>query len=86
MSHTERDDDVRTETREYDPNPDESGKWVSALIALLGTWMIVQVLLLDLSTGQFWNDVAVGALLLAVGAYNYSADALTSDSETSLRR
>lgn len=56
----------------YDPNPDEDRKWVSAVIALLGLWMVVQAVLVDLVATQFWNDVLVGALLLAVGGYNYS--------------
>jgi len=56
----------------HDPNPTEEGKWVSAIIALLGAWMIVQAILVDLVAAQFWNDVVVGALLVAVGAYNYS--------------
>lgn len=56
----------------YDPNPDESGKWISAIIAVLGLWLIVEALLFDLVATQFWNDVLVGVLLFAVGAYNYS--------------
>ena len=73
MSNTQSDADY-DETRDvndYDPNPNERGKWLSALIALLGGWMIVQALLVDLIASQFWNDILVGALLLAVGAYNY---------------
>ena len=65
--------DRRTADRvENDPNPDERGKWISALIALLGVWMIVEAFLFDLAATQVWNDVIVGALLLAVGGYNYS--------------
>lgn len=56
---------------DYDPNPDESGKWLSAIIALLGAWMIVQAIVLDIVATQFWNDILIGALLLAIGAYNY---------------
>lgn len=57
---------------EYNPNPSESGKWLSAVIALLGVWMIVEAFLFDLVASQFWNDLIVGALLLLVGGYNYS--------------
>ena len=56
---------------EYDRNPSEQGKWLSAIIALLGLWMIVEALWFDVVAAQFWNDVIVGALLLAVGGYNY---------------
>jgi thiol:disulfide interchange protein len=69
MAGETREHDVDTE---YDPNPSESGKWLSAIIALLGAWMILEALLFDLVASQFWNDVIVGALLLAVGGYNYS--------------
>ncbi len=50
---------------------DDRGRWISAIIALLGVWMIVEAVLLDLVAGQFWNDVVVGLLLLAAGGYNY---------------
>jgi thiol:disulfide interchange protein len=58
--------------RTADPNPYERGKWLSGIIALLGLWMLVQAVLFDIVASQFWNDVLVGALLLAVGGYNYS--------------
>lgn len=73
MSGYDTDDD-RIDDRDnyHNPNPRESGKWISALIALLGLWMIGEALLLDLAMGQFWNDILVGALLLAAGGYNYT--------------
>lgn len=57
---------------DHGPNRSEGGKWLSALIAILGVWMIGQALGLELTDAQFWNDVLVGALLIGVGAYNYS--------------
>lgn len=78
MSEHERDteqvrvDDQATETAEYDPNPNERGKWISAAIALLGLWMLIEAFWFELSAGQVWNDALVGVLLLAVGGYNYS--------------
>lgn len=57
---------------EYDPNPREAGKWISALVALLGLWMIAEAVLFDLVASQFWNDVIIGAALLALGGYDYS--------------
>lgn len=68
-SSTER--DGAGKTTDYDPNPGERGKWLSAVIGLLGLWMLAQAVLFELAAGQFWNDVLVGALFLAVGAYNY---------------
>lgn len=66
------DPERRDEHVDHDPNPDESGKWLSALIAVLGLWMIIQALGVELTAAQFWNDVLIGALLIAVGGYNYS--------------
>lgn len=68
-TRAERDDAERVTDR--DPNPGERGKWLSAILGLLGLWMLAQAALFELSAGQFWNDILVGALLLAVGAYNY---------------
>lgn len=57
--------------RDMDRNPAERGKWLSGIIALVGAWMILQGFLFDMVLSQFWNDIIVGALLLAVGGYNY---------------
>lgn len=62
--------DERTRSRKG--NPDESGKGISAVIAILGLWMILQVFVFDTVDTQFWNDIVIGGLLFAVGAYNYS--------------
>jgi len=71
MSDTDVGQTDAQRTDEYDPNPRERGKWISAIIAVLGLWMIAQAALVDLVATQFWNDVIVGLLLLAVGGYNY---------------
>lgn len=55
----------------YEPNPDERGAWISAAVGLLGVAVLVQALVLELTAGQFWNDVLVGTTLLVAGAYNY---------------
>lgn len=71
--HDEHDDPDRHEEHvDHEANPGERGKWISALIAVLGLWMIVQAFGVDLTASQFWNDVLVGALLIGVGGYNYS--------------
>lgn len=70
--NTEVDRARREERTSNGANPRERGKWLSMLIALLGLWMIVQAVGLDLAVAQFWNDVLVGALLVGVGGYNYS--------------
>lgn len=60
----EYNDDVRT-------NPREAGKWISALVALIGAWLVVQAYVLDPVAGNFWSDVIVGVALIALGGYNY---------------
>lgn len=71
MSDRTIDDERTVERDDYDTNPDESGKWISAIIAVLGVWMIVEPFLFEMTATQFWNDLLVGVLLLAVGGYNY---------------
>ena len=57
---------------DYDPNPEEEGKWISGLIALVGLWLVVEAFLFDfLLLGNVWNDAIVGVLLVALGGYNY---------------
>lgn len=64
--------DERTASRTtHDRNTEEHGKWLSALIALLGLWLVVEMLLVDLAVVQLWNDLIVGSLLLATGGYNF---------------
>lgn len=65
------DPDTEYDMREPDPNPAERGKWISAVIALLGAWLIVAALVLDLVPANFWNEIIVGAALIAIGGYNY---------------
>lgn len=73
MSNRNTDADAERDVDAHaDPNPYERGKWLSAIIALLGAWMILQTFLFEMVASQFWNDIIVGALLLGVGGYNYS--------------
>lgn len=55
---------------EYEPNPNERGTWLSAVVGLLGLSVLVQAVALDLVASQFWNAVLVGTALLVLGAYN----------------
>ncbi len=65
------DRDEEYETTEVDTNPAERGKWVSALVALVGLWLIVEPFLFEMTAANFWNDVIIGAALVVLGAYNY---------------
>ncbi|MFB6178400.1 MAG: SPW repeat protein [Halorientalis sp.] len=57
---------------DYEPNPSARGEWLSAIIALLGLWMIVAPFLFGPVTTRFWNGIIVGVLLAIVGGYNYA--------------
>lgn len=56
---------------EVDENPGERGKWVSAIIGLAGVWLLIESVWFELLAANFWNDVVVGVLLVALGGYNY---------------
>lgn len=72
MSERTYEDDEVTYEADYDRNPRERGKGVSALIALAGVWLVIEAFWLDvLLLGNFWNDVIVGIALVALGGYNY---------------
>lgn len=60
-----------TEYDEVDENPAERGKWVSGLIGLAGVWLLIESFWFGLVPANFWNDVVVGVLLIALGGYNY---------------
>ncbi|GAA0250387.1 SPW repeat protein [Haladaptatus pallidirubidus] len=72
MSNHDTDREQMHNQDRHAPNPDERGKGLSALIALLGLWLILQAFLFELAATQVWNDVLVGAFLAAIGVYNYS--------------
>lgn len=70
MSETTTDEDRADRT--YDTNPSEQGKWISALIAIAGLWLIIEAFWFDfLLLGNIWNDIIVGAALVLLGGYNY---------------
>lgn len=60
-----------TRERSRKPNPAEHGKWLSALIALIGAWLVLEAVIVDLAEAQLWNDLFIGVLLFAVGGYNF---------------
>lgn len=62
---------TRRDAIEHWPNPDARGRWLSAVVGVLGVALVVASLRFDLAPAQVWNAAAVGAALLAAGAYNY---------------
>lgn len=53
------------------PNPTKRGMWLSALIALLGVYLVLEVAIFELVAAQLWNDLLVGLLLVGAGGYNF---------------
>jgi hypothetical protein len=45
--------ETRERTETYDPYPEESGKWISALIALLGLWLLIETLAFGRTPANF---------------------------------
>lgn len=54
-----------------EPNRSQRGKWVSALVAVLGLWMIIQPFLFEMTAANFWNGVIIGIALVVLGGYNF---------------
>lgn len=76
MSNSNPDDgndiDQRSDVaRDVETTPSESGKWISAVVAVLGLWLLVQVVVFDPIAGNLWSDVIVGLALLVLGGFNY---------------
>ena len=55
-------DDART--------TDDNTGWISALIALLGGWLVASAFLFDPPAANFWNDIIVGAAIGIIAGYN----------------
>lgn len=45
--------------------------FVSGLVAVLGAWVALSVLVYDVSQAAFWNNVAAGGVVFLAGGYNY---------------
>jgi hypothetical protein len=80
MSDRTYDDNHVDSSDEYDTNPGEQGKWISALIAIAGLWLVGEAIFVDflleesviLGIEDFWNDLIVGIALIVLGGYNYN--------------
>lgn len=69
----QRDPDERGARAREEPgaNPQEDGKWISVIVALLGLWLLVKTIWTD-PAALFWSDLITGGLLVGLGSYNYS--------------
>lgn len=45
--------------------------FVSGVIAVIGLWVALSVLVYDVGTASLWNNVAVGCAISLAGGYNY---------------
>lgn len=71
----------RPTTPETDPEPSgrerrdrwDAGpiKWVSAVVALVGLWVLASPFVYEATRTALWNDVVVGAAIVLLAGYNY---------------
>ncbi|TYL39149.1 hypothetical protein CV102_07630 [Natronococcus pandeyae] len=45
--------------------------FISAIVAAIGVWVALSVLIYDMGAAALWNNVLVGAVVLVAGGYNY---------------
>ena len=45
--------------------------FVSGIVAVLGAWVALSVLVYDVSQAAFWNNVACGVVVFLAAGYNY---------------
>ncbi|WP_306052433.1 SPW repeat domain-containing protein [Natronococcus wangiae] len=45
--------------------------FISAIVAAIGAWVALSVLVYDMSAASLWNNVLVGAVVFVAGSYNY---------------
>ncbi|WP_135823958.1 SPW repeat protein [Halorussus ruber] len=56
---------------ETDRQNDNTGGYVAALTALLGTWLIVGAFVFSpMPAANFWNDIIVGGAIGSIAGYN----------------
>ena len=68
MSDSRTSTDATADTRRDDGGV---GGWISALVALLGGWLVLSAFLFaPMPAANFWNDVIVGAAIGIIAGYN----------------
>lgn len=72
MSERTRDEETGPRYRQTNRNYGQRGKWASAVVALLGAWLVVAAFVFPLLAANFWNHVIVGILAVVLGGYNYA--------------
>ncbi|MFC4438798.1 MULTISPECIES: SPW repeat domain-containing protein [Natrialbaceae] len=45
--------------------------FISVIIAAIGAWVALSVLVYDFGAASFWNNVLVGSVVFVAGTYNY---------------
>lgn len=69
-----RPDDERVTRRsriEHRPNRDRRGRWPSAVVALVGLWLVLEAVVLAVPPARATNALLVGGILALSGGYNY---------------
>lgn len=63
---TERDRDTRFDTLDTD-----TMQWVSALVALVGLWIVASPFVYESTEAATWNNALVGTAIFLLAAYNF---------------
>ncbi|PSP56103.1 hypothetical protein BRC82_02925 [Halobacteriales archaeon QS_1_67_19] len=51
-------------------NRDDIGGYISAVVALVGTWILISAFVYSPPAVNFWNDVIVGSAIGIIAGYN----------------
>ncbi|GAB7017167.1 SPW repeat protein [Halostagnicola bangensis] len=88
MSETPTDTGTDTEaTQNRNTLNTDTMQWVSALIALLGLYLVASPFIFEATEAAIWNDTLVGTAIFLLGGYNFyrmSRDRLASVGVASL--
>lgn len=75
MSDTSREADVDDRTYEVETEEDvmntDAMQWVSALVAVLGLWLVASAFLFDATDQAIWNVALTGTGIFLVSGYNF---------------
>lgn len=77
---TERDRTAET-NRSHDTLNTDSMQWLSALVALIGLYLVASPFIFEATETAIWNDTLVGTAIFALAGYNFvrlSKDRLAS--------
>ncbi|WP_226481080.1 SPW repeat domain-containing protein [Natrinema amylolyticum] len=87
MSDTPNTETGRNARTDYDALNTDAMQWVSALVALIGLYIVASPFILESTDAAIWNDTLVGTAIFLTAGYNFyrlSKDRLASVGVASL--